>query len=106
MPATSLGRVGAGLGDGKMLPPPGFPDAVKRQSLENRQTVLDAAQEIHGRGVRKVAGGNRDLDDAETGDEQLDDDLGVEYKVVRVLGEGNRREQAAAIGPIAGVIFG
>ncbi len=89
-----------------MLPSPGLPDAVKGQSLENRQTILDAAQEIHRRGVRKVAGGNRDFDDAETGDEQLDNDLGVEYKVIRILGEGDRREQVAAVGPIAGVIFG
>ena len=55
--------------------------------------------------MSKVAGGDGNLFDAEPGYQKLNDDLGVEYKVIRVLGKGNRHEQPAAIRSIAGVIF-
>ena len=53
-----------------------------------------------------VVGGDRDLDDAPAGVDQLHDDLGVEVEVVGVLLERDRRQCGDGVRPVPGVELG
>jgi len=74
--------------------------------FENAEAVGDAATEINGGSFLEILGGAGDFADAESEVNALGEHLVVENEVVAVFAQGKARQDFAAEGAVAGVVFG
>src|SRR5690242_19898167 len=75
---------------------------VLNARLEYSHNNIERVPEtIHITDLIAVVGRDRQLPDRQSGGDQLDDDFGVEVKVIRIAVKGNRRQRLGGVTPVS-----